>query len=144
MSFNTLKYFSLQKAARIMAIDIKDCKTKEEILNKFDDHGVTYADYEKALLETGAAEDAVKKPVKAVSIMDETKSDVVSPKSDEKMLVTMAIMRGAYKVKHHLFELEKPFLLLNKDEAVSIIANSRGNLREASPKEVADYYGITK
>jgi hypothetical protein len=60
------------------------------------------------------------------------------------MLVTMAIMRGVYKVKHHYFELEKPFLLIDKDEALSIIANSRGNLREASPEEVADYYGIMK
>lgn len=144
MSFNTLKYFSLQKAARIMAVDITNCKSKEEILNKFDSYGITYEDYEKALAETGSSEDAVKKPAKPVSILDETKSDVVSPKSNEKMLVTMAVMRGVYKVKNHYFELEKPFLLLDKNEALSIIANSRGNLREASPKEVADYYGIIK
>jgi hypothetical protein len=144
MSFNTLKYFSLQKAARIMAVDITNCKSKEEILNKFDSYGITYEDYEKALAETGSSEDAVKKPAKPVSILDETKSDIVSPKSNEKMLVTMAIMRGVYKVKHYYFELEKPFLLIDKDEAISIIANSRGNLREASPKEVADYYGIMK
>ena len=144
MSFNTLKYFSLQKAARIMAIDITNCKTKEAILNKFDSEGITYADYEKAILDTGSATDAVKKPAKPVSIMDESKSDVVSPKSTDKMLVTMAIMRGVYKIKNHYFELEKPFLLLDKNEAISIIGISAGNLREASPEEVADYYGIMK
>lgn len=143
MSFESMKYFSLQKAARIMAINVDDCKSSKAIIEKFDSLGVTFDMYQKALLETGESVDAPVKPRRAVSIQDESKSDIVNDETG-KTLVTMAVMRGVYKIKNHYFTLEEPFKLLNSQEARSIIEMSRGNLRQASPKEVADYYGITK
>lgn len=141
MSFESMKYFSLQKAARIMAVNVEDCKSSKAIVEKFKKLDITYDMYQAALLDIGVSEDAPKKSPKAVSIHDESKSEVVNSESG-KTLVTMAIKRGAYKIQRHYFTLEEPFKLLPANEAKSIIEISRGNLREASPKEVADYYGI--
>jgi hypothetical protein len=141
MSFESMKYFSLQKAARIMAVNVDDCKSSKSLIEKFNNLGITYDMYQKALLDVGVSEDAPKKAKIAVDINDESNSQIVNSE-DGKTLVTMAVMRGVYKIQRHYFTLEQPFKLLSSQEANSIIKISRGNLREASPKEVAEYYGI--
>lgn len=137
-----MNYFALQKAARILGVGLNDINTKKELILKLEKENFTFEQYEFALKETGKAQDAIKNIKTPIPIVDETKSDVITEKTNEKMLVTMGILRGAYKVKSHIFTLEQPYKLLPKHEALSLIETSKGNLRKAEPEEVAAYYGV--
>jgi hypothetical protein len=124
-----------------LAFDIEVSKNarKQDIIEAIEEAKVTWQMYEessKSLFdyEDGPTKEKIKVKVQEVK---------VESQKEEKVLLTMVIKRGGYYAGNGVkFDMDEPFVLVNKSLAEQILANQADEVREATRKEVESFYGI--
>lgn len=124
-----------------LAFDIEITKNarKQDVIAAIEEAGITWQMYEdssKSLFDYKEA------PTK-----EEVKLKIEEPKVEtiveEKVLLTMVNKRGGYYAGNGVkFDMDEPFVLVNKSLAEQILARQADEVREATKKEVEAFYGI--
>lgn len=133
MSFKSKKVPELKKIAKLNLIDLGDARTKAEILEIFEQQEFTEEKYEKSL--NYPQQDAEKKEEKAIPVKEQTKSQVV---------MTMRHDRAVLTALGYTFTKEQPYVLVEYKDAEVMRKRISHEIREASPEEVASFYGVEK
>jgi hypothetical protein len=124
-----------------LAFDIEISKNarKQDIIEAIEEAKVTWKMYEESSKSLFEYEDGPTKEEIKVKI-EETK---VESTKEEKVLLTMVFKRGGYYAGNGVkFDMDEPFVLVNKSLAEQILARQADEVREATKKEVESFYGI--
>jgi hypothetical protein len=151
MSFKQLKKDVLVQVAEDFAVDLPediDDTTKDEIIARLTEDGVTWELYKEAFPSVMDQEDATK----AADPEDEPEvQEEPDPKSDEpedepevpntrgKVLLKMDRANGTFVIRGYKFTKDHPFLPVSSDDATFITENVEG-FKIANPKEVDEFY----
>ena len=120
-------------------IEISKNARKQDIIEAIQEAKITWEMYEESSKSLFDYEDGPTKEEVKVKI-EEAK---VESKKEEKVLLTMVIKRGGYYAGNGVkFDMDEPFVLVNKSLAEQILANQADEVREATRKEVESFYGI--
>jgi hypothetical protein len=120
-------------------IEISKNARKQDIIEAIEEAKVTWEMYEESSKSLFDYEDGPTKEEVKVKIQEAK----VESKKEEKVLLTMVIKRGGYYAGNGVkFDMEEPFVLVNKSLAEQILANQADEVREATRKEVESFYGI--
>ena len=124
-----------------LAFDIEISKNarKQDIIEAIEEAKVTWKMYEESSKSLFEYEDGPTKEEIKVKI-EETK---VESTKEEKVLLTMVFKRGGYYAGNGVkFDMDEPFVLVNKSLAEQILARQADEVREATKKELEAFYGI--
>jgi hypothetical protein len=67
----------------------------------------------------------------------------VETKTEEKVVLKMVYPRGAYNVGNGIvFTIDEPFKMFSRSVADDILRRAKDEVREATPEEVATFYGV--
>ena len=120
-------------------IEISKNARKQDIIEAIEEAKITWEMYEESSKSLFDYEDGPTKEEVKVKIQE---AKVESTK-EEKILLTMVIKRGGYYAGNGVkFDMDEPFVLVNKSLAEQILANQADEVREATRKEVESFYGI--
>lgn len=133
MSFNNKTVAELKKIAKVSGISLGDAKKKAEILAVFKDNNLTEEAYEN-MIENMYIE-AKENPKQEIVVNDNTKSEVV---------MTMRHDRAVLTALGYTFTKEQPYVLVKYKDAEVMKKRISHEIREASPEEVASFYGVKK
>ena len=112
---------------------------KAEILKAIEASEVTIEKYEEDLETQVSSSDAVEE-VKEVIVLEKEK---VKTTKQDFMLLKMIHPRGALNVGNGVvFTIDQPFKSISKEKANDILARAKDEVREATPEEVAGFYGV--
>ena len=112
---------------------------KATILKAIEESEITIEKYEEDLETQVSSTDAVEE-VKEVIVLEKEK--VTTTKQDF-MLLKMVHPRGALNVGNGVvFTIDQPFKSISKEKAKDILARAKDEVREATPEEVAGFYGV--
>lgn len=131
--FDKMTLNELKIVCKVMNIELNKVTKKADIIKLIEDAGYTYEDYEKATEESFGYEEAPKTEQIEVEVKDETKSKVV---------LKMKYPRSALNVSNKAyFTAEEPYGVFDVQLAAEIVRLSQGEVVEATPEEVASFYG---
>ena len=112
---------------------------KADILKAIDSSGITIDQYELDLDSQVSVTDAVEE-IKEVIVVE--KEEVKTTKQDFTLL-KMIHPRGALNVGNGvIFTIDQPFKSMPTAKANDILARAKEEVREATPEEVAGFYGV--
>lgn len=133
MSLDNKTVAELRKIAKVTGVPLGDLKKKSDILKAFEEEGVTLETYEDTL--TNMYKESQKEEEELPVINDHTKS---------KVLMTMRHDRAVLTALGYTFTKDKPYVLVDKQDADKMIRKISDELREATPQEVASFYGANE
>lgn len=120
-------------------IEISKNARKQDIIEAIEEAKITWEMYEESSKSLFDYEDGPTKEEVKIKI-EEAK---VESKKEEKVLLTMVIKRGGYYAGNGVkFDMDEPFVLVNKSLAEQILANQANEVREATKEEVQSFYGV--
>lgn len=120
-------------------IEISKNARKQDIIEAIEEAKITWEMYEQSSKSLFDYEDGPTKEEVKIKI-EEAK---VESKKEEKLLLTMVIKRGGYYAGNGVkFDIDEPFVLVNKSLAEQILARQADEVREATKEEVKSFYGI--
>lgn len=120
-------------------IEISKNARKQDIIEAIEEAKITWEMYEESSKSLFDYEDGPTKEEVKIKIQEAK----VESKKEEKVLLTMVIKRGGYYAGNGVkFDMDEPFVLVNKSLAEQILANQADEVREATKKEVESFYGI--
>ena len=120
-------------------IEISKNARKQDIIEAIQEAKITWEMYEESSKSLFDYEDGPTKEEVKIKIQEAK----VESKKEEKVLLTMVIKRGGYYAGNGVkFDMDEPFVLVNKSLAEQILANQADEVREATKKEVESFYGI--
>lgn len=112
---------------------------KAEILKAIQASGTTIEKYEEDLETQVSPTDAVEE-IKEVIVIEKEK---VKTTKQDFMLLKMVHPRGALNVGNGVvFTIDEPFKSISREKANDILARAKDEVREATPEEVAGFYGV--
>lgn len=112
---------------------------KNDILKAIENSGITIEQYNNDLDGAFSSEDAV--AVKEEVVI--TEKEPVDTKKQDFILLKMIHPRGALNVGNGVvFTIDQPFKSVSKDKAEDILNRAKNEVREATPEEVASFYGV--
>ena len=112
---------------------------KADILKAIEGSGITIEQYEEDVESQVSSTDAVEE-VKEVIVVE--KEEAKTTKQDF-MLLKMIHPRGALNVGNGvIFTIDQPFKSMPTEKANDILARAKEEVREATPDEVAGFYGV--
>lgn len=124
-----------------LSFDIQISKNarKQDILEAIEEAKITWEMYEESSKSLFDYEDGPTKKEVKVKIQEAK----VESKKEEKLLLTMVIKRGGYYAGNGVkFDIDEPFVLVNKSLADKILSSQADEVREATKEEVKSFYGI--
>jgi hypothetical protein len=127
MSFTDLKISDLRKVADSFGVDVKEAKTKQEIVALFEEEGVTYQMYNQLSSNEKVEIDVPKK--KESKIM----------KTQSSVLVKMERGNHSYQAMGYTFTDTHPFVAMSESDAQRIFDTQEG-FRLATPREAQEFY----
>lgn len=121
--------------------DIEYPKTakKADIIGLIKEAGITEEKYAKDLEDAFGIKEAekVEKEVKVVE------KKPVETKTEEKVVLKMVYPRGGLNVGNGIiFTIDEPFKMFSRSVADDILRRAKDEVREATPEEVATFYGV--
>ena len=120
-------------------IEISKNARKQDIIEAIEEAKITWEMYEQSSKSLFDYEDGPTKEEVIVKIQEAK----VESKKEEKLLLTMVIKRGGYYAGNGVkFDIDEPFVLVNKSLAEQILARQADEVREATEEEVKSFYGI--
>ena len=111
------------------------------------------ADITKLIVEAGITEEKYAKDLEdAFGIKEAEKVEVevkvvekkpVETKTEEKVVLKMVYPRGGLNVGNGIiFTIDEPFKMFSRSVADDILRRAKDEVREATPEEVATFYGV--
>lgn len=122
--------------------DIEYPKTakKADIIKLIEEAGITEEKYVKDLEDAFGIKEAekIEKEVKVIE------KKPVETSTQEKVVLKMVYPRGAYNVGNGIiFTIDEPFKMFSRSVANDILRRAKDEVREATPEEVATFYGVS-
>ena len=112
---------------------------KADILKAIEGSGITIDQYESDLESQVSSTDAVEEIKEVVVVEKET----VKTTKQDFTLLKMIHPRGALNVGNGvIFTIDQPYKSIPKEKATDILARAKDEVREATPEEVAGFYGV--
>jgi hypothetical protein len=137
--FDKKSVFELKSICRVLGIETNKNSKKIELLDAIKETGLSDQEILDAIDKSFDYKEADKKEV---SIKVTQKEEPVE-KKQEKVLLKMVHPRGALNVGNGvIFTFEEPFKLLSRAQADDIIRRAKEEVREATPEELAFFYGV--
>lgn len=137
--FKDKTVYELKTICMMYDIEYPKNAKKNDILKAIEESGITIDQYNNDLDGAFSSEDA--NEVKEEIIVN-TKEDVSTDKQ-EFMLLKMIHPRGALNVGNGvIFTIDQPFKSITKEKAEDILNRAKNEVREATPEEVASFYGV--
>jgi uncharacterized protein YaiL (DUF2058 family) len=127
MSFTDLKISDLRKVADSFGVDVKEAKTKQEIVALFEEEGVTYQMYNQLSSN------------EKVEIEVPKKKEAKMPKAQNSVLVKMERDNHSYQTIGYTFTDTHPFVAMSESDAQRIFDTQEG-FRLATPREAQEFY----
>ena len=127
MSFTELKISDLRKVADSFGVDVKEAKTKQEIVALFEEEGVTYQMYNQLNYSEKIEVDLPKKKENKM------------PKTQNSVLVKMERGNHSYQTIGYTFTNTHPFVAMSESDAQRIFDTQEG-FRLATPREAQEFY----
>ena len=137
--FKDKTVYELKTICMMYDIEYPSGAKKADILKAIDNSGITIDQYELDLDSQVSATDAVEE-IKEVIVVE--KEEVKTTKQDF-ILLKMIHPRGALNVGNGvIFTIDQPFKSMPTAKANDILARAKEEVREATPEEVAGFYGV--
>lgn len=137
--FKDKTVYELKTICMMYDIEYPSGAKKADILKAIDSSGITIDQYELDLDSQVSANDAVQE-IKEVVVVE--KEEVKTTKQDF-VLLKMIHPRGALNVGNGvIFTIDQPFKSMPTAKANDILARAKEEVREATPEEVAGFYGV--
>lgn len=112
---------------------------KADILKAIEGSGITIDQYENDLESQVSSTDAIEEIKEVVVVEKET----VKTTKQDFTLLKMIHPRGALNVGNGvIFTIDQPYKSMPKEKASDILARAKDEVREATPEEVAGFYGV--
>jgi len=127
MSFTDLKISDLRKVADSFGVDVKEAKTKQEIVALFEEEGVTYQMYNQLSSN------------EKVEIETPKKKENKIMKTQNAVLVKMERSNHSYQAMGYTFTDTHPFVAMSESDAQRIFDTQEG-FRLATPREAQEFY----
>ena len=121
--------------------DIEYPKTakKADIIKLIEKAGITEEKYAKELEDAFGVKEA-EKVEKEVKIVEKAPAET---KTEEKVVLKMVYPRGGLNVGNGIiFTIDEPFKTFSRSVADDILRRAKDEVREATPEEVATFYGV--
>jgi len=131
MSFTELKLPELKKIADSFGVDISDIKTKNEVVSRLAEEGITWQMYDKF---NNAEKEEVKVPA-----IEQKKRSATSANKSNSVLVKMERTNHSYQVGGYTFTDQHPFVAMPEENAQQIFDRQTG-FRLATPREAQEFY----
>jgi len=129
MSFTDLKLPELKKIAETFGVDISDIRTKNEVVSRLAEEGITWQMYDKF---NTSEKEKIKVPV--AEQRKRTKLD-----KSNSVLVKMERNNHSYQVVGYTFTDQHPFVAMPEEHAQQIFDTQIG-FRLATPREAQEFY----
>jgi hypothetical protein len=137
--FKDKTVYELKTICMMYDIEYPSGAKKADILKAIDSSGITIDQYELDLDSQVSANDAVEE-IKEVVVVE--REEVKTTKQDF-ILLKMIHPRGALNVGNGvIFTIDQPFKSMPTAKANDILARAKEEVREATPEEVAGFYGV--
>jgi hypothetical protein len=137
--FKDKTVYELKTICMMYDVEYPTGAKKADILKAIDSSGITIDQYELDLDSQVSATDAVEE-IKEVVVVE--KEEVKTTKQDF-ILLKMIHPRGALNVGNGvIFTIDQPFKSMPTAKANDILARAKEEVREATPEEVAGFYGV--
>lgn len=130
MSFETLKLAEIKKVAEDFGVEIEDLKSKNDIIARLSEEGVTWSVYQKTIKDV----DDAKEEIEVLPKFD-PKKDI----SADTVLVKMERENHRYDIQGFTFTKEHPFVAMTEEKAQEIFDKEAG-FRLATPREAQEFY----
>lgn len=130
MSFTELKLPELKKIAESFGVDISDIKTKNEVVSRLAEEGITWQMYDK--FNTSEKEE-IKVPV----VEQKKRAEKLSKQNS--VLVKMERNNHSYQALGYTFTSQHPFVAMPEEHAQGIFDTQVG-FRLATPREAQEFY----
>lgn len=138
--FDKKSVFELKSICKALGIETQKNSKKIELLDAIKNTGLSDKEILKAIDEAFEYKEAAPKQQVQVDVKEKPE---VEKKTIEKVLIKMVHPRGSLNVGNGVvFTLEQPFKLVSKTQAEDIIRRAKTEVREATPEELAFYYGV--
>ena len=124
-----------------MMYDIEYPKTakKADITKLIVEAGITEEKYAKDLEDAFGIKEAEKVELE-VKVVEKKP---VETKTEEKVVLKMVYPRGGLNVGNGIiFTIDEPFKMFSRSVADDILRRAKDEVREATPEEVATFYGV--
>lgn len=121
--------------------DIEYPKTakKADIIELIKEAGITEEKYSKDLEDAFGIKEA-EKVEKEIKVVEKAP---VETSTQDKVVLKMVYPRGAYNVGNGIiFTIDEPFKMFSRSVADDILKRAKDEVREATPEEVATFYGV--
>ncbi len=129
MSFTELKLADLKKVSESFGVDISDVKTKQEVIARIEEEGISYQMYDKFL-------NSEKEDIQ-VSITEKKKREKLDKSNS--VLIRMDRANLSYVSHGYTFTQEHPFMAMPEETAQDIFDKEEG-FRLATPREANEFY----
>jgi hypothetical protein len=137
--FKDKTVYELKTICMMYDIEYPSGAKKADIIKAIDSSGITIDQYELDLDSQVLVTDAVEE-IKEVIVVE--KEEVKTTKQDFTLL-KMIHPRGALNVGNGvIFTIDQPFKSMPTAKANDILARAKEEVREATPEEVAGFYGV--
>jgi len=137
--FDKKSVFELKSICKSLGIETNKNSKKIELLSAIKETGLTDQEILDAINKAFSYKEADKKET-TVEVLEKEEPTI---KKQEKVLLKMVHPRGALNVGNGVvFTFEEPFKLLSKTQADDIIRRAKEEVREATPEELAFFYGV--
>lgn len=130
MSFTELKLPDLKKVADSFGVDISDIKSKNEVVARLQEEGITWQMYDKF---NNAEKEEIIVPAK------QEKKKVQIMNKENSVLVKMERSNHSYQAIGYTFTDQHPFVAMPEQHAQQIFDTQSG-FRLATPREAQEFY----
>lgn len=137
--FKDKTVYELKTICMMYNIEYPSGAKKATILKAIEESEITIEKYEEDLETQVSSTDAIEEIKEVVVVEKET----VKTTKQDFMLLKMIHPRGALNVGNGVvFTIDQPFKSISKEKANDILARAKDEVREATPEEVAGFYGV--
>ncbi len=138
--FKDKTVYELKTICMMYDVEYPTGAKKADILKAIESSGITIDQYENDLESQVSSTDAVEEVKEEVVVIE--KESVKTTKQDFTLL-KMIHPRGALNVGNGvIFTIDQPYKSMPKEKANDILARAKDEVREATPEEVAGFYGV--
>lgn len=137
--FSDKTVYELKSICMMYDIEYPKTAKKADIIGLIKEAGITEEKYAKDLEDAFGIKEAekVEKEVKVVE------KKPVETKTEEKVVLKMVYPRGGLNVGNGIiFTIDEPFKMFSRSVADDILRRAKDEVREATPEEVATFYGV--
>ena len=137
--FKDKTVYELKTICMMYDVEYPTGAKKADILKAIEGSGITIDQYESDLESQVSSTDAVEEIKEVVVVEKET----VKTTKQDFTLLKMIHPRGALNVGNGvIFTIDQPYKSIPKEKATDILARAKDEVREATPEEVAGFYGV--